>query len=57
MTLFERELDNALNITEHSYDHGKYLFSREELKSLVECISLAVIYNPELRDEIYKENN
>ncbi len=57
MTLFEREVENSLSLIDYTYSDGHYLINREELLSLIESVSLGVIYNPKLRDEIYKENN
>ena len=57
MTLFEREIKASLSMVEYEFHEGKYLISHEELSSLIEGVCLGVIYNPELQDEIYKENN
>lgn len=57
MTLFEREVKKALTLVEYEYAADQYRINREELLSLIESVTLGVIYNPELRDEIYKENN
>lgn len=57
MTLFQQEIKACLSMVEYEYQDGKYIISHEELSYLIEGVSLGVIYNKDLADEIYKENN
>ena len=57
MSLFKTAVNDCISMVEYEYSDGKYMITHEEILKLCENIGLHIIYNKEVRDELYKENN